>query len=136
MHDEHDPLLTALAESTPQGTSAGFTERVLTRYRARRRRRAAFRGATAAALLATAAGFVWMQTATPGVEPELQTLEAERRQLAQELVQLEELARTTRPVAWVHAGEDVDVVLDLRRLDTGSGLDVRPAPHTASSREP
>lgn len=119
MHDEHDPLLTALAESMPQGASAGFTERVLTRYRTRRRRRVAIRGATAAVLLATAAGFVWMQTTTPGVEPELQTLEAERRQLAQELVQLEKLARTTRPVAWVHAGEDVDVVLDLRRLDTG-----------------
>lgn len=135
MHDEHDPLLTALAESTPEGASAGFTERVLTRYRTRRRRRAAIRGGMAAALLATALGFVWMQTTTPGVAPELQTLEAERRQLARELAELEELAHTTRPVAWVHAGEDVDVVLDLRRLDTGSGLGVRPA-HTASSREP
>lgn len=136
MHDEHDPLLTAIAESTPKGASAGFTERVLTRYRTRRRRRAAIRGATAAALLAAAAGFAWMQTTTPGVEPELQTLEAERRQLALELAELEELARTTQPVVWVHAGEDVDVVLDLRGLDTGSGLDVRPAQHTPSSREP
>lgn len=133
MHDEHDPLLAALAETTPEGASAGFTERVLAGYAARRRRRAAIRGITAVALLAAAAGLVWMQTTTPGVEPELQTLEAERRQLAQELARLQELARTTRPVAWVHAGEDVDVVLDLRRLDSTSGLDVRPARNTARS---
>lgn len=136
MHEEHDPLLAALAETTPEGASAGFTERVLARYAARRRRRTAIRGTAAAALLAAVAGLAWMQTATPGVGPELRTLEAERRQLTRELAQLEELARTTRPVAWVHAGEDVDVVLDLRRLDTGSGLDVRPARHTTSSPEP
>lgn len=135
MRDEHDPLLSLLAESTPARASGGFTERVLARYAVRRRRRATIRGATAAALLLAAAGFVWMQTATPRVQPQLQALEAERRQLASELEQLEELTRATRPVAWVHSGAELDVVLDLRRLGTTPGLDARPAEYTAGWRE-
>lgn len=135
MHDEHDPLLSPLTEPTPEGASTGFTERVLARYTARRRRRRALRGAAAAALVLGAAGYAWTHIASPAVEPQLQTLEAERRRLADELARLEELTRTTRPVAWVHAGENLDVVLDLRGLDTTSRLDARPAGYATGSRE-
>ncbi|MGH9382183.1 MAG: hypothetical protein ACRD2Z_16470 [Thermoanaerobaculia bacterium] len=136
MHEERDPLLSPLVENPVLGASEGFTERVLARYAKRRRRRAAVRGAVAAALLLGAAGLAWMRATTPEVDPQIHSLQAEQRQLAAELARLEELARTTRPVAWVHAGEDLDVVLDLRRLDAAGGLDARPATYTTSAREP
>ena len=109
-----------LADLPRQAASAGFSRRVLDRLDAppprRRARRAWLLAAAAAAASALAVG-VWLAP-RPAAEPplaETRALQAQHRQLMEELTALKASLRDApaAPVIYVGGNEQLDLVLDL-----------------------
>jgi len=119
MHD--DSLREALRALPRERASAGFTAGVLRRLEPQATRRGPLWLALAALLAVTLIGGVLAhreiesRRAVASAE-RLLALQAEHRQLSQELAELAVLARQARPVLHLGGDEQVDLVLDLGRL--------------------
>lgn len=116
-----DRVLDALLDRLPTAKAPeDFAEQVFGRLARRRARGRAFRGVgavAAAAVLLTAS--LWSFGARRddrATQREVAALRAEILALRQELGRLEVSAEAARPVLYLGSTDEVDVVLDLRRL--------------------
>jgi hypothetical protein len=122
MPDER--LAEALGRLADQRASADFTSRVLAgldtpapRPRARLRLAGAVVGLLLAALASTAVWRAWhARVADAAARQELAELQAEHHRLQQEWNDLRRLARKNEPVLYLGGNDNMDLVLDLRRI--------------------
>ncbi len=137
-----DRLTDSLRKLPPDPASAGFTGRVLARLDerpARRPRRLALAGALAAVLVAavalTAGWQGWRErTAAEAERRLLAELQAEHQLLMREWNELR-AARQPEPVLYLGGNDNLDVVLDLRRIPP-EALALQAEPAALKQRSP
>ncbi len=115
--------------------SSDFTSRVLARVEQPGRRPVWIAAAAAAAAVLLVVGAAWRVEQTrrhDARRAEVAALRSEADQLADELKQLRAQEQASSPVLYLGGDDQVDVVLDLRRLAGGGGnAQPRPASYSA-----